>query len=44
MIETPNTIVRLLISYTKIQPKKGIMQYKVLRFNKILTIYKSMYI
>ena len=39
MIETFNTIDRLLISYTKIQSKKGIMQYKVLKFNKKLTFY-----
>lgn len=32
-----NTIDRPLISYTKIQPKKGIMQYKVLKFNILLT-------
>ena len=39
MIEIFNTIDRLLISYTKIQSKKGIMQYKVLKFNKKLTFY-----
>ena len=32
-----NTIDRPLISYTKIQSKKGIMQYKVLIFNINLT-------
>lgn len=35
--ETFNTIVRPLISYAKIMSKTGIMQYKVLRFNIILT-------
>ncbi|AWA30118.1 hypothetical protein HYN48_08520 [Flavobacterium magnum] len=40
MIETRrpyNTIDRLLISYTKISLKKGIMQYKVVYINIILT-------
>jgi len=35
--EINNTIDSLLISYTKIQPKKGIMYYKVLKFNILLT-------
>ena len=35
-----NTIDSLLISYTKIQPKKDTMQYKVPNINKKLTFYK----
>lgn len=42
MIETQinNTIDRPLISYTKIKLKKDTVQYKVLKFNKILTFDK----
>lgn len=42
MIETQinNTIDRPLISYTKIKLKKDTVQYKVLKFNKILTFNK----
>jgi len=36
-MKTNNTIDSLLISYTKIQLKKGIMHYKVLKFNFLLT-------
>ena len=32
---------RPLISYTKIQLKKGTIQCKVPKFNKILTFYKN---
>ena len=40
MIENFNIVYRPLISYTKIQSKKGIMQYKVLIFNTNLTFNK----
>lgn len=43
MIETFNTMDRPLISYTKIQLKKGTIQYKVLIFNINLTFIKSKY-
>lgn len=36
-----NTFYKLLISYTKIQPKEGIMQYKVLKINKKLTFVEN---
>ena len=37
IVITFTTIVKTLISYTKIQPKKGIMYYIVFKINLILT-------